>query len=372
MKNSPLSIALCVFLLAACGDGDNGGNGNGGRLQDDGPLFCPTEEYVTGRGNVWRGHDPYDLEERDLPCLNGDGYLGGYYTGTIDPEPGEATYSDDNQFLYEINDNRINEVQAYYVFTHMANWLIGYFEPTEEFDNTIQLLRSDRVNLEYNRDEVQSQQECGSMHMGMQGLSSTVLNVDVFAHEFGHHIVFSLNKGIVSGMIHEALADYLAASFTQNSVIEPSEWSGFDRDLENDHRAPDDVITRGEYCALLLGRMEADGVDEVYPDLANTLRQCQYPQVPEHHWAGMILGAALWELRKQIGEDNFQPVLFRALHRYDINDTGHLMDRLIEEDLAFHQGKHESLIRDAFASRGIDQDLGLDFEPIPWVSTCNP
>ena len=260
MKNSPLVVALCVFLLAACGGGDNGDNGGGVGLQDDGPLLCP-DTFTTGRGKVWRGHDPYNLKECDLPCLDGEGYLTGYYIGSIDPSTGETAHSEENEFLYDSDDARVNQVQAYYVITHMANWLIGYFSPSQEYLAVVDVIRSDRVNLEYNQAEVQSQQLCYELNMGMQGLNHTLLNVDVFAHEFGHHLVFSINRRIANGMIHEAMADYLAAAFTRDSAVEPSDWDGFDRDLENNHVAPDDVITKGEYCTILLGRMEADGID---------------------------------------------------------------------------------------------------------------
>jgi hypothetical protein len=358
MKISPLVL---IFVLAACGNGDTGNGNGGGSLQDDGPLLCP-DTYTTGRGNVWRGHDPYDLEERDLPCLEGDGRLHGYYIGSIEVDPGGEAYSDDNRFLYTTDDPGLNEVQAYYVITHQSNWFVGYLSPIEDYDITIQRLRSDQVTLDYNREEVQSYQHCRDLTQGMQGLDTTLLNVDVFAHEFGHHVLYALNRNISNGMIHEAMADYLAASFTQDSTIEPSGWSGFDRDLDNDHKAPDDIITRGEYCVILLERMQADGMDSVYPDLVQTFTVCEGSHMHEHHWASMILSGALWELRKQIGEADLNPALFHALHTNDIDDTGDFMNRLIESDAQFNQGNNEQSIRDEFTRRGIDQNLGLNLK----------
>lgn len=366
MKIPSFAVATCVFLLAACGGGDDGDNGGSG-LQDQGPLLCP-DTCTTGRGKVWRGHDPYDLKERDLPCLAGEGVLSGHYIGSITPSIGETAYSEEEEFLYDSDDARVSQVQAYYVITHMANWLIGYFSPSLEYQATIDVIRSDRVNLQYHRAEVESQQLCYELNMGMDGLNHELLNVDVFAHEFGHHVVFSLNRQISNGMIHEALADYLAASFTRDSAIEPSDWDGFDRDLENDHTAPHDVITKGEYCSILLGRMEADGIDAEYPSLATTFRQCrdQDPPEPEPHWASMILSGALWELRREIGEPDFNHALFRALHNYSINDTGDFMEKLIESDGVFNQGQNEQLIRDVFSARGIDHNLNLGFPDIPY------
>jgi hypothetical protein len=366
MKTALVTLFLGLFL-SACGGG-NGDNGNGGGgLQDEGPLLCP-DTYTTGRGKVWRGHDPYKLTERDLPCLDGDGTLSGYYISLVHPSTGEIAQSDEEKYLYDSDDARVSQVQAYYVITHMANWVIGYFSPSQDYLATLEVIRSDQVLLQYHRVEVESQQLCYELNMGMQGIDNELLNVDVFSHEFGHHLVFSINRQISNAMVHEAMADYLAASFTRDSAIEPSDWSGFDRDLDNDHVAPDDIITKGEYCTILLGRMEADGIDSEYPSLAATFRQCrdENPQEPEGHWASMILSGALWELRKQIGEPDFHPALFRTLHDYDINDTGDFMQRLIESDGVFNSGENEQLIRDVFAARGIDQNLNLSFPDIPY------
>ena len=367
MKPALVTLFLGLFL-SACGGG-NGDNGNGGDgLQDDGPLLCP-DTYTTGRGKIWRGNNPYKLTERDLPCLDGDGTLSGYYISSIRPSTGETAQSDEEKYLYDSDDARVNQVQAYYVISHMANWIIGYFSPSQDYLATVDLIRSDQVDLEYHRAEVESQQLCYDLNMGMQGLNHELLNVDVFAHEFGHHLVFSINRQISNAMIHEAMADYLAAAFTRDSAIEPSaDWDGFDRDVDNEHVAPDDIITKGEYCALLLGRMEADGIDAEYPSLASTFRQCrdQNPPEPEGHWASMILSGALWELRREIGEPDLHPALFKTLHDHDINDTGDFMQHLIESDGVFNAGENEQLIRDVFTARGIDQNLNLNFPDIPY------
>ena len=127
-----------------------------------------------------------------------------------------------------------------------------------------------------------------------------------------------------------------------------------------------DIITRGAYCDLLLGRMQQDGIDQVYPSLAQTFSNCQNPDQPEPHWASMILSGALWDLRGAMGEAELLPALFAALHQNTVTDTGDFMQRLIEADQEYNGGANASLIKDTFAARGIDQDLGLDFPDIPY------
>ena len=71
-------------------------------------------------------------------------------------------------------------------------------------------------------------------------------------------------------------------------------------------------------------------------------------------------------LRKEIGEADLHSALFRALHDYNINDTGDFMDKLIESDGVFNAGQNEQLIRDVFAARGIDHNLDMGFPDIPY------
>ncbi len=362
-KINMLLFVVLGLLAFAC----DGGSDSSGRLQDEGPLLCPGE-YVTGRGLVWRGSDPGELSERDIPCLEGDGSLSGYFLVSVTTSRGETAFSDENRFFYDLEDERLSQVEAYYAVSHMANWMMGFLLPEDEYGTTIEMIRSNEVKLNYDRTDIESKQLCYSLELGMQGFSGNLMNMDVAMHEFGHHLVFSLNRDIANSLIHEAMADFLAACFTADSVIEPSEWPGFDRDLHNDNRAPEDIITKGEYCEILLGRMEADAIDLVYPQLAQTFSECrdQDPQEPEPHWASMILSGALWELRAAIGEADFLPALFLAIHRITAADTGNLMQLLVETDQELNAGANGDLVKDVFAARGIDQNLGLNFPDIPY------
>ncbi len=328
-------------------------------------MLCPAN-YFTGRGQVWLGQDPEALEERDLPCLQGDGSLRGYFIDSVSTSLGESAWAEDNRFLYGLDDARLNEVQSYYVITHMANWLTGYVLDLDDSERVQQLLRADRVVLKFDRAVIESKQLCYSLEQGMWDLSHSLLNVDVMAHEFGHHAVFALNRSIGNSLIHEALADYLAASFTGDPVIEPSQWPGFDRNLDNTRIAPDDLIYKGDYCRSLLERMEAEGIDQVFSSLSQTLAQCvaQNSPAPEPHGSSLILSAALWELRTQIGESSFQPILFQALHNHSVEDTGDLMEALIEADSS---GQYTTQIIETFTFRGIAENLGLDFPVLPYA-----
>jgi len=373
MRVVRLLSALLLLVAPGCG-ADGSGNGHSGTtMQDEGLRLCPGE-YLTGLGNVWRGHDPYALETRDLPCLAGNGRLDGYYIGSIDTSENEEAQADDHRFLYEVGDPRLDEVEAYYVITHMANWIAASLEQAGISGSVLPLLRSDEVHLDYGKYEVASKQLCYSLNMGMQGLHRAVLNVDVLTHEFGHHVVFSLNRQIGNSMLHEGLADYMAAAFTRDSAIEPSESPAFDRDVDNDRSAPGDVITREEYCQTLLDNMEQAGIEEAYPGLHEQFEACLEESPadlarPEGHWAGMILSGALWDLRRQLGEAILHPTLFRALHSREAEDTGALLDSLIEADAALHDGTNAQALANAFARHGIDQDLGLGFPELPY-SAC--
>jgi hypothetical protein len=268
--------------------------------------------------------------------------------------------------MYEPGDPRFDEVQAYYLVATMAGWIASTAQLDETSPSSLAVLRTDEVQLDYENPEVVSRQWCGLLTLGMQRISTDGVNIDVMLHEFGHHVVFSLNRDIENSMLHEALADYLAASLTNDSVIDASESPAFSRSLENDNRAPDDVITREVYCQNLLDVVETEGLETTYAPLVQVLQDCLAGlmgdlDAPEHHHAGMILSGALWDVRTELGADVLDPLLLSVLHTSTVHDTGELMERLIEADAAASGGANGEVIRQAFAARDIDEDLELAF-----------
>ena len=361
MRSFYLAVAVA---LVACSDGTDDDPVN------DGVITCP-EGYLSGVGNVFPVESPGTVAERELPCLNGDGTLRGYLVASIGSslvgsDGYEPASAEDLRFMYEPGDPRFDEVQAYYLIAGMAGWVASSLESTSASAQTLEVLRTDEVLLDYDNPEVVSRQWCGLLTLGMQRITDDRVNADVLLHEFGHHVVYSLNRNLENSMLHEGLADYLAAAFTDDSTIEPSESPAFDRSLENDHSAPEDVITRQEYCQQMLDTVEDEGLEETYSVLVQTLHDCLAGALgdldaPEQHWASMILSAALWEIRGQVGGETFDPTLFEVLSGAVVRDTGELMTRLIEADAARSGGTNEAVIRQAFVSRGIGEDLGLAF-----------
>ncbi len=341
-------------------------------------ALCP-EGYVTGRGHVFPLDAPDAVAERDLLCLEGDGTLRGYFVAgvgsSLEGTSGyEAAHSPIHSFLYTAGEPRFDEVQAYYVTTSMIAWVMAHLDDPVALEPSVDVLRGDEVLLDYGRAEVESRQWCSLMTMGMQRVTAPAVNVDVLAHELGHHIVMSLNSAIENSMLHEGLADYLAASFTNDPVLESSEWPTFDRSLEEERIAPDDIITREEYCQLLYDALHADSLETIYPGLLDALVFClggtaEEREAPAHHYAGVIVASALWQIRGRVGEEVLHPMLFQVLHDNDVNETGLLMDLLVSADAARYGGVHQAIIVDAFTTRGINVDLGFDFRDMGY-STC--
>jgi hypothetical protein len=59
--------------------------------------------------------------------------------------------------------------------------------------------------------------------------------------------------------------------------------------------------------------------------------------------------------------------LVPALHGEVYMDTGDLMWAMIESDATLTGGANESVIRDVFTARGIDENLDLGFRGIGYV-----
>jgi hypothetical protein len=338
---------------------------------------CPAG-YVSGSGRVFVADDPERLDVGELPCLIGDGTLRGYCVAAIESsragDPGyEPAFSSDLSYVYEPGDPRQDEVEAYYVVAQMGRRVMESLAPWPETETNLETLSDEAVFLDYARGEAESRQWCGLLTLGMQRLTAPRVNVDVIAHEYGHHVVYALSPDLENSMLHEGLADYLAAAFTRDSVIEPSESPLFDRDLDNDRRAPDDIITREAYCQGLLDQLTAAGLEELFPGLVASLDAClaSPPEVlaaPAHHYAGLILSGALWELRSAMPEGALDAILVPALLDSGRLDTGALLERLVDLDLELRGGADEALLRSVFEARGIALDLDLGFPDMGFVS----
>ncbi len=174
---------------------------------------------------------------------------------------------------------------------------------------------------------------------------------DVVYHEYTHAITQFMYEpagdliGAIGGAMHEGLADYFAATIT------------------NDSRLGENL---GRHTDLPLRNLENR---LVWPD-----HRDDFDQV---HANGEIFGGALWEVRQAVGPDVADAVIHFARELFPRNFDEYLDAMLLQDDLLFGDGwpgngsPHRDPLMHAFALHGIGplRDDALEIVHIPLGDT---
>lgn len=165
----------------------------------------------------------------------------------------------------------------------------------------------------------------GSHPTNPSGLRDLAKESDVIFHEFGHAVIDELRRGIGGtdgAALHEAYADYFACSFTN---------------------PPEPEL--GEYVRPGPGMIR---------NLNNTNK---YPGAPaQPHTRGLVWGGACWDLRKKVGGEVADYLIFGSL--LFITTTAptfkYAKDQLLFVDATYAGGEYTPIIKDIFETqRGI-------------------
>ncbi len=157
---------------------------------------------------------------------------------------------------------------------------------------------------------------------------------DLLYHELSHAVLFAAGVqstgGGSAGSLHEALADYLAAACTGDPAI--GEWL---------------------YLQFPAGGTRVD--QPVDPWHARNLNRVAYGAAPVGSvWAnGMVLSAALWDLRAVLGTTADSLVLEALDHLPGVPTWAHLANALLQADLERHGGRGTGAIVAALSRRGV-------------------
>ena len=254
--------------------------------------------------------------------------------------------SDRNYSYTSINDNRLEEVMAYYHLNRMHDTLKSTFG-FSSLDNQIPVFVNAQDpdspskgydNAFYSRDDNFS--STGYLLFGCgDELNNLGLDSDVITHEYGHAVLDHIQPELYeviehnySGAIHESVGDTMASYFGTNGII--GEWgltsrfgSGdYTRDMDNTRKYPEDVYE------------PSYGESEV-------------------HYTGEILNGVYWDIKDAVGTDTAFQLFFSAINVLP-NDANFfdMRDAWATADSNAYGGANTDAIEAAFASRGIEGD----------------
>lgn len=254
--------------------------------------------------------------------------------------------ADRNYSYTSINDNRLEEVMAYYHLNRVYDTLkstFGFSGLDNQMPMVVNAQDPDNPligydNAFYSRDDNFS--STGYLLFGCGDVFNNLgLDADVITHEYGHAILdhiqpelFEVIEHNYSGAIHESVGDTMASYFDGNGII--GEWgltgkfgSGdFSRNMDNTRKYPDDVYE------------PSSGVSEV-------------------HYTGEILNGVYWNIKDAVGTDTAFQVFFSAINLLP-NDANFfdMRDAWLSADSSVSGGINKDAIEAGFANHGIKGD----------------
>jgi hypothetical protein len=270
--------------------------------------------------------------EVTLTNLDGSGYLRGDYANILS-ETGEPAFSPTNDFNYRRDDDRFEQVMAYYWITQAQLYIqqLGFGTTLRPINEESQDVRIGQLGYD-NSFSIDTKDQ---LRFGKGGVDDAE-DAEVILHELGHAIQdsqqtpFGFGNTVESGSIGEGFADYWAV--TVSSVVAPT---------------PDPACV-------------ADWDSVSYTsDTPHCLRRVdenlQYPEDLDGrvHHDGQIWSRALWDIRNAVGSTKADTLILEG----QFNVGSPTMPQLAESTVAAAQRLYgratAKKVRDAFVARGI-------------------
>jgi hypothetical protein len=264
--------------------------------------------------------------------------LNGTYVKVENEDGAEAVAAAGLKFYYADNNTHFDEVNCYHAVDKVYRYFkdLGFrgFTVNNVYGKAATPKGQIRANVHVgsNFDNAFYDPATGEIYFGdgshpgnPNGLRDLAKESDVIFHEFGHAVLDELRPGI-SGIdgraLHEAYADYFACSFTN---------------------PPEPQL--GEYVKPGSGMIRNLNNTNTYPGA---------PTAP--HTRGLVWGGACWDLRKKVGGEVADYLIFGSLLL--ITTTAptykYAKDKILAIDAAYCGGEYNAIIKNIFETqRGI-------------------
>jgi hypothetical protein len=271
-----------------------------------------------------------------LTNLDGSGYLRGQWANVVS-ETGNPAFSSTGTFSYRRDDDRFEQVMAYYWVTQAQLYLrslgFGTTLPAvnaESQDVRINQLGFDNSFFTDNKD---------LMRFGKGGVDDAE-DAEVIVHEYGHAVqaaqVPGYGASLEAGSIGEAFGDYLSVTVSE-SVRTAQRWP----------------LRAAATCV-------ADWDSTSYSSAPHCLRTLaagkHYPEDVrgEVHADGEIWSQALWQIRTALGAQTADRIIINAQFGFAPDTTFRAAaEQTVSAALRMSGRAAATAVHDAFAARGL-------------------
>jgi hypothetical protein len=316
-----------------------------------------------GRGDSWIVSGPKTAEVRPLRCMaRGVDTLSGRFVRNVhegrEGAQGTLLHEASRVYDYPFADTRVNHPALYWLFTEVAL-------EHAALDKQARYPALSVFNGDYT--VFFSHYAGDSITLGRFMLPEGKIDIHIAAHEYGHHVIFTLAPQIQSGTLHEGMADYFGCAVLPGVETLPAVPSFLVRACKNDRAWPSGKRTVKETCEGHVAGFQASGWDKLYPTEYQQISQGCAALSPtdgarvEGHQTGMMVAGALWSLQERIGRDELLKILLHALRNWPVSgDFGALRYALLNSDAIAFNGKYKAVIEAELSSRGMTSDVGLE------------
>jgi len=269
-----------------------------------------------------------------LTNLDGSGYLNGDWAN-IRGETGPPAFSETNTFIYTRDDDRFEQVMAYYWVTEAQKYIqsLGFGSTLRPINMESQDVRINQFGI----DNSYSWDKHDILRFGKGGVDDAE-DAEVILHEYGHAIHDSQatpfgNFGFSAeaGAIGEGFGDYFAV--TVSDVIAPTADPACVADW--------DAVSYTSSTPHCLRRVDRD---LRYPDDLNG----------RVHHDGQIWSRALWDIRNALGHVKADTLILEAQFQF-ASDTSmpDAAQATVDAALSLYGHPEANAVLAAFQSRGI-------------------
>jgi len=328
-------VALLAAVAVAAAVGAKPGNG---QSTGTGTVFLPNPVAELQNQSLT------DQKDADYPALapayhqvtltnlDGSGRLVGDWANILS-ETGDPAYSPTNEFNYRRNDDRFEQVMAYYWVTEAQRYIqsLGFGAQLRPVNKESQDLR---IN-QWGADNSFSWDKKDMIKLGKGGVDDAE-DAEVILHEYGHAIQDSQQTPFGYGLSQEAraigegFADYWAV--TVSNVIAPTPDAPCVADWDS-----------VSYTSTVPHCLRRTDLNMHYPEDLDLVRI---------HRSGQIWSRALWDIRQAIGHLKADTIILEAhfgqrdptMPQLAANTVA-AAERLFPADVA--------KVREAFEDRGI-------------------
>jgi zinc metalloprotease ZmpB len=335
MKVMAITLTWLVIITGAVSAGkpEPGTSTGTGRVFFPNPVAYLQKQTLTDQKDF---DDPAlqpAYKEVTLTNLDGSGYLRGDWVN-IHSSTGPLAYSVDNTFIYGRDDDRFEQVMAYYWVAEAQKYIqsLGFGTTHRPINKESQDVRINQLGI----DNSYSWDKHDVLRFGKGGVDDAE-DAEVILHEYGHAMQdsqatpFGFGTSVEAGSIGEGFADYWAV--TVSNVVAPTADPACVADWDS-----------VSYTSAIPHCLRRVDTDLHYPDDLNG----------RVHHDGQIWSRALWDIRNALGNVMADTLILEA--QFDFaSDTS--MPAAAQATVNAAQGVYgeatAQVVRAAFQARGI-------------------